>query len=485
MSDLPVILTISAGESWPERLKRLVGDFARLDEAKNTDEAEQRLDDDWVRLLVIDGGLPNASALVVRVEERWPDVVILFMVRPGEGAPAKISHSVPNLVRPLRRGAVRSVLQKGLSAYEANRQDGVAKAQLVVNGFDDRHDPSSIDEDGIARAADSPMEDVCEKLLQVAHYDIPVLLMGESGTGKELAARALHARSLRWNKPIVVENCGALPDELLESELFGHVRGAFTGAVADREGMFARADGGTLFLDEIGEISPAFQVKLLRVLQDGEVRKLGGQESQRVNVRVIAATNRDLEEDVRVGRFREDLFYRLSTVTMALPPLRDRPMDIEVLAHRFLRRCEADFGKHLDGFAPDTMQALKGYDWPGNVRELNNEIKHMVVMARAGEPVPAEALSPKLAAAGQAHDLPNIGTAQGAALNGHANGSGSLKDRIEALEAHILTETLARHAWNKSRAARELGLSRVGLRSKLDRYGIQQASDLVEPAGSF
>ena len=484
MSDLPTILTVSTGESWPERLRLLVGDVAHVDVAGSVVEAYQRLDRDWVQVAVIDSALLDVEVLAKDIDTRWPDVVTLFTVRPGERAPINASCGLPNLVRPMRRGAVRPVLMSALDAYNANRQDGVLRASQVVNGTNRREETLGIEEDGIARAEDSPMAEVCEKLLQIAHYDIPVLLTGESGTGKELAARALHARSLRWNKPIVVENCGALPDELLESELFGHVRGAFTGAVADREGMFARADGGTLFLDEIGEISPAFQVKLLRVLQDGEVRKLGGQESQRVDVRVIAATNRNLEEDVRAGTFREDLFYRLSTVTMALPALRERRMDIEILAHRFLRRCEADFGKQLNGFAPETMQALKAYDWPGNVRELHNEIKHMVVMALPGEPVSTDAFSPKLAAAWQAKQPAYAGDVK-PALNGYANGSGSLKDRIEAMEAHILTETLARHAWNKSRAARELGLSRVGLRSKLDRYGIQPSTDMVEPAGSF
>jgi transcriptional regulator with GAF, ATPase, and Fis domain len=212
------------------------------------------------------------------------------------------------LALPLRRAAVRAALLQALDEYDASREASVVKAQDLVDAAARSKTPEGLPDDGIVRAADSPMADVCEKLAQIAHYDIPVLLMGESGTGKELAARALHARSLRWNKPIVVENCAALPDELLESELFGHVRGAFTGALNDHQGMFARAHGGTIFLDEIGEISPAFQVKLLRVLQEGEIRKLGGQETEHVDVRVIAATNRNLEEDVR-----PDGFARIST----------------------------------------------------------------------------------------------------------------------------------------------------------------------------
>lgn len=481
MSELPRILTVSADSGWPDRLAPLVDDLAMVGKAQSAQAAQSALDEEWVRIVVLDGQLCGLAALEREIAERWPDIVVLRALPHGEAVAQARDHA--SLGLPLRRGPARASFKDALKAYDARRSASVAKAQKLATALV-KPAASTMEDDGIIRAADSPMADVCEKLKQIAHYDIPVLLMGESGTGKELAARALHARSLRWNKPIVVENCAALPDELLESELFGHVRGAFTGAVADREGMFARAHGGTIFLDEIGEISPAFQVKLLRVLQEGEVRKLGGQETQKVDVRVVAATNRNLEADVQAGRFREDLYYRLTTVTLALPALRARPMDVDVLAHAFLARCQDDFGKVLDGFAPATLRALNSYDWPGNVRELHNEIKHMVVMAPPGEPIPTHALSPRLVATLPASlsslEEPRVD----AALTALCDVDGSLKDRIEAVEARILTETLDRHAWNKSRAARELGLSRVGLRSKLDRYGIQQQGIMPELVGT-
>jgi two-component system response regulator HupR/HoxA len=294
---------------------------------------------------------------------------------------------------------------------------------------------------------------------------VTVLLSGESGTGKELCARSLHYNSLRGDKPFVVENCAALPDELLESELFGYKRGAFTGAVEDRAGLFERADGGTMFMDEIGEVSPAFQVKLLRVLQEGEIRPLGSAHSRHVDVRIIAATNKDLEAEVRAGRFRQDLYYRLSTICINLPPLRERKMDIPPIANALLQAAIKSLGKEVDGFTDEALACMQAYHWPGNVRELQNEIHHMLVMT--DEPVlGADLLSPRVLRAAPKEDEAELH--QFAALDG------SLKQRVEQIEAAILRETLIRHRWNKSQAARDLGLSRVGLRSKLERYGLEK-----------
>ena len=327
-------------------------------------------------------------------------------------------------------------------------------------------------DDGIVRDAASPMNEVCARMRRVAPYDISVLITGESGTGKELIARALHCNSLRWNKPFVVENCAALPDELLESELFGHKRGAFTGAVEDHVGLFQRADGGTVFLDEIGEVSPAFQAKLLRVLQDGEFRPVGGRQTRNVNVRVIAATNRDLEAEVQAGRFREDLYYRLATVSIHIPPLRERRIDIPVIALALLEKAQKQFGKAVKGLARDAIECLKTYHWPGNVRELQNEIQQVLVMGPSGGMIGAEYLSRRVL---HASPLPDASPEKEFAL---AALEGTLKERIESLEAVILRESLIRNRWNKSRAAKELGLSRVGLRAKLERYGLEKIEAL-------
>jgi len=315
------------------------------------------------------------------------------------------------------------------------------------------------------------VEEVCRKAAQVAGFNVPVLVLGETGTGKELLARAIHYGSPRSDRPFYAENCGAIPDELLESELFGHKKGAFTGAHTTRIGLLEQADGGTVFLDEIGDISPAFQVKLMRFLQEGEIRPVGSNETRNVDVRVLAATHRDLTAEVRAGRFREDLYYRLSTMTLTMPPLRDRPADIPVLARHILERLCAAHGKPVSGFAPDTLSCLEGYGWPGNVRELQNEIMRMLVLCE-GDALGAELLSDPVLR-GAAMNARQPSDADAATLEALAQG-GPLKTRIERVEAGILLETLVRCRWNKSRAADELGLSRMGLRAKLERYGIER-----------
>jgi len=320
--------------------------------------------------------------------------------------------------------------------------------------------------DAIVRAPDSPLNRVCALAERIAPHDLSVLIAGESGTGKELVARAIHYASSRADRPFVVENCGALPDELLESELFGHKRGAFTGAYEDRIGLFQQADGGTIFLDEIGETSPAFQVKLLRALQEGEIRPVGSPRTLSVDVRVIAATNRELEADVQAGRFREDLYYRVAAVTLTLPPLRERVMDIEPLARAILERGRRQLGARMEGITPEAMACLEKYRWPGNARELQNEILRMLALAD-GPWLGVELLSPRVLQSVNEDAPPKLAVLSGL--------DGSLKERIEQLEARILKETLTRHRWNKTRAAQELGLSRVGLRSKLARYQLDRS----------
>ena len=227
---------------------------------------------------------------------------------------------------------------------------------------------------GLLVGKSAKMREVHQLIESVAPSDSSVLVLGESGTGKELAARTIHEKSLRANKPFVVVNCSALPETLLESELFGHMRGSFTGAVADKKGLFEEANGGTIFLDEIGEIPPPVQVKLLRILQDGELRRVGGNNTSHVNVRMISATNKDLYQMVRSDRFREDLFYRLNVITIHLPPLRDKKEDVPMLAYHFIRKCAGKMDKPVEKISLDALQSLQEYGWPGNVRELENVI---------------------------------------------------------------------------------------------------------------
>jgi len=289
-----------------------------------------------------------------------------------------------------------------------------------------------------------------------------VLLTGESGTGKELVAAAIHERSSRARGPFVKLHCAALAESLLESELFGHERGAFTGAVGRRDGRFFLADGGTLFLDEIGEISPSLQVKLLRFLQEHEFERVGGDQTIRVDVRVIAATNRNLSEEVARGRFREDLYYRLNVVNVELPPLRERRADIPALGRFFLERFAGENGKALEGFAPETVDLLLSHEWPGNVRELENAIERAVVMAPGPQIEPRHlppAVRPSVKAASSLPPVPG--------------------STLADLEKYAILETLASVGGSTSKAADILGISVRTIQYRLHQYNAAPRSDVA------
>jgi transcriptional regulator with PAS, ATPase and Fis domain len=295
---------------------------------------------------------------------------------------------------------------------------------------------------------------------RIAPSDLPVLITGESGTGKELVARALYAEGPRREKPFVTVNCAAVPEGLLESELFGHVRGAFTGADRDRPGLFRAADGGTLFLDEVGDMGPAMQVKLLRALQDGEIRKVGGQDAERVNVRIVAATNHDPAELIREGKFREDLYYRLNVISILLPPLRERREDIPQLVDRFL----ADLPAHPSGapwrVEPEALALLLGYPWPGNVRELQATVRNAAVFA-SGPVIGVRDLVQK----------PEL-------VRGAMRATSDMAGRrIEDLEMEAIRRTLEMTGGNKRRAAQILGIDRKTLYNKLRQAKVRPLDD--------
>jgi transcriptional regulator with PAS, ATPase and Fis domain len=300
-----------------------------------------------------------------------------------------------------------------------------------------------------------PMRELLRLVDRVTGSDVPVLVIGESGTGKELVARAIHANGARSRRPFVTENCASVPETLLESTLFGHVRGAFTGASSTRAGLFDVADGGTLFLDEIGEMSLGMQAKLLRVLQDGEVRAVGSERARRVDVRVIGATHRDLEAMVAAGTFREDLFYRLNVITLRVPSLRERPEDIPLLFDHFAR-------KHGPGRAVKVTRAamakLIAFPWPGNVRQLENEVRRALVLADGA--IDLAELSADVVRGGPS-------AARGSGLH--------LRSRVDALESSLVQEALAKTRGNQTRAAQLLGLSRFGLQKMMKRLGVKSA----------
>ena len=306
------------------------------------------------------------------------------------------------------------------------------------------------------------MVPVFELLRKVTGTDAPVLVTGASGTGKELVARAVHFNSQRRRGPFVARNCAAFNENLLESELFGHARGAFTGAIRDQKGIFESADGGTLFLDEVSEMSASLQAKLLRVIQEGVIVPVGSNAERRVNVRIIGATNKDLEKLAGEGKFREDLLFRLNVINVRLPALADRREDIPLIADHFLQKYAGQRGQRPKRLSADALEFLCRYSWRGNVRELQNELERMIILCGEAEELSADFLSPNIIAGGGAALVPGAGAA----------GPKSLRDMLADVERREIRKALERNQFNRSRTAKELGMSRSSLLAKLDEYGL-------------
>ena len=305
----------------------------------------------------------------------------------------------------------------------------------------------------------APMKSLLQQLEKVVNTRVTVLIEGETGVGKELIAASVHYRSNRRERLFVGQNCAAMPETLLESELFGHKKGSFTGAHEDKKGLFEIADGGTLFLDEVTEMPVSLQSKLLRVLQEGEVRPIGATAEKKVNVRIVTATNRNLEKEVAEGRFREDLYYRLKVFPLRVPPLRERREDIPLIAEHFLHRFSAEFGKPSGGFSQQTMELLQSYDWPGNVRELQNEVQRLCIQVDAGGFVTPDMLSPRVR---QVEGM----------IERVRPTKGTLKEMMDQVERWLLIEALREHSNNKTAAAKSLGITREGLHKKLRAFGL-------------
>jgi two-component system response regulator AtoC len=348
--------------------------------------------------------------------------------------------------KPFRPDEVILTLRKAEERERLRRENLALREELArLSRYDDMV--------GRSRA----MQEIFSTIEKVAPYSVTVLILGESGVGKELIARAIHRKSPRANGPFLALNCGAVPPSLMESELFGHVRGAFTDATHDKKGLFQMAHQGTLLLDEIGELPKDLQVKLLRVLQDQEVRPVGGTKSQKVDVRILAATSKDLEEEVRGGRFREDLFYRLNVVTIQVPPLRQRQEDIPLLVDHFLARFRKRLGVYVEGVSPRAMAALMRYPWPGNVRELENVIERACVLCD-GKRI-------------EIYDLPERLRALSAVRQAEAKEDLRLRPRLRSLERELVEEALRRSNGNRTQAARLLGITHRALMYKLRAMG--------------
>lgn len=317
------------------------------------------------------------------------------------------------------------------------------------------------------------MQQVYHLLSKVSNSESTILIQGENGTGKEMVAKAIHYNSQRKDALFMAVNCSAFNDNLLDSELFGHVKGSFTGAIKDKKGVFEVANGGTLFLDEIGDTSPSMQVKLLRILQEGTYMPVGATTPKKVNVRVIAATNKNLKEMIAKGEFREDLYYRINVINVALPSLKERQEDIPILMDFFIqKRCE-ESGLPLKTFSKKCLEKMLDHTWPGNVRELQNEVERLVVLAGEDKVITPDMLSSRILESGEAHHGNSSGGNFSGVLKG-INTNGSLKDALEELEILMIREGLKRCGFNKSKLAKELGISRAGLIMKVDKYGLDK-----------
>jgi two-component system response regulator HupR/HoxA len=474
-----------------ESLQRVLAEEFDVLCAANAKEAEAVLAGDLVQVILCDQRMPGESGVdfLRRARELWPDPVrmIISGFSESEDIIAGVNEAgiYQYITKPWHPEKLLECVRDAVKLYRMQKEPGGAGSDakpshetlnrvLAERRLEQRR---MFEFERIVHEPDGPMVVTLALARKATHYDISVLITGASGAGKELLARAIHFGSSRGDKAFVVENCGALPDELLESELFGCKKGAYTGAYQDRIGLFELADGGTIFLDEIGETSPAFQVKLLRVLQEREIRPLGATRPRKVDVRVISATNRDLEIEVREGRFRRDLYYRLNAFPVHLPALNERPGDIPKIAGSLLKEVNRAFRRKIAGFAPEATARLIAYDWPGNVRELHNEIQRMVAMSEDDAPLGAHLLSARVVATFGAHgSAPPNGKSlfgEGLPQKGLLQ-KGPLKNRVEALERAAIARTLQECSGNISRAAESLGLSRVGLRAKIERYDLRR-----------
>ena len=374
----PVVLIVDDEEPTRRILKLNLQDRYQVLLARNGEEALQQLSQTPVDVLVTDMRMPGLSGLdlLKQVHERWPDLPVIVVTAYGtieNAVEAMRQGAYDYLQKPIKIAELEVLLEKTLRYRRTLDENVKLRAELRrVRGIEN------------ILTADPKMQALLSQLQRVAPTKATVLIEGESGTGKELFARALHALSDRADGPFVDVNCGAIPHELLESELFGHEKGAFTGAVSTRKGKFELADGGTLFLDEIGELEKELQVKLLRAIEEERFTRVGGTEPISVDIRLVAATNRDLQAEVRAGRFRQDLYYRLNVVRFRIPPLRERLEDIPLLVRHFLKKHEATAHHHVEEVDPEVLEILARHPWPGNVRELENAILRAMLLDRDG-----------------------------------------------------------------------------------------------------
>ncbi len=423
----------------------------KVEEAASGDEAEKKITSSPFDLVITDLKMKPTDGLQVlrATKESNPITEVIVMTGFGtveSGVEAMKSGAYDYIQKPFNKDEFLIVVDKALE-----RKQLLIEVEHLQEELKEKYRFENI------VGNSNEMLDVLSMVSKVAQTDSTVLISGESGTGKELIAKAIHLNSRRKNRSFITINCGALPENLQESELFGHVRGAFTGAIRDKRGLFQEANGGTLFLDEVGETAPLTQVKLLRFLQDGEIRRVGENDPLYVDVRLLAATNLDLEKAIEDGRFREDLYYRLNVIPIHMPPLRKRRDDIPLLANTFLDKYTKRTKKKVVSISPEALQFLSRYDWPGNVRELENVIERAVILTNRNVIMP--------------EDLPSSvgGPAKSAPISNVYQGEVTLE---ELEKGHILS-ALEHYNWNQKQASQILGISTTTLWRKLKSYGIE------------
>jgi len=444
------ILIVEDGRSQREMLKDfLAREGHRVTEAEDGNTAIRQVQGGHFDLLLLDFKMPGMNGMEVleKIKNINPKISVIMMTAYGTietAVDAMKLGAVDYIPKPIDLDQLLTLVSRISERQTLIRENEILRQKVWKKGL--------AQEQIIYK--DPGMEAIINMVGRVASSRATVLIMGESGTGKELFANLVHATSPRSEKPMIVVNCGALPETLLESELFGYERGAFTGATARRAGRFEEADGGTLFLDEIGELSPPVQVKLLRFLQEREFQRLGGNQTIQADVRIISATNQNLEEKVKEGTFREDLYYRLNVVSITVPPLRDRRGDISVLTEYFIKRFSSENDKDINGLSNEAMDILMKYDYPGNVRELENIIERAVVITRdqviSIRDLPFAEISP--------HHFTDY------------KEGGALRDEIESLERKRIEQALDETGNNQTRAAELLGITERTLRYKLKKY---------------
>ena len=466
-----VFIASTLESEWSPTADLLTEDYGyRVLLGRSAAESAAALKDAHIDLVIADE--TGGTSILPDLRISHPDIVRVLALAAGQTLTVRDldALAVYQFVRkPLDAQQIGLVVKRGLEARELARRHRLLSREFKVSGdsilFNDSHGvpfrPESQRFEKLVFVSEK-MATLCDLARKAARTELPILIQGATGTGKELLARAIHYNSSRRASPLLVQNCGGMPDDLLQSELFGHKRGAFTGAISDRLGLFRAADGGTVFLDEISDVSPAFQISLLRFLQEGEVKPLGSDKTQICNVRIIAAANRSLRSLVAEGKYRQDLYFRLRGFELELPTLRERPDDIPVLAEFFAAKHSDAIARKILGLSAGVLEKLAAFDFPGNVRELENEVRRMVSLAKDGEYLTTQNMSPALLEA----------KPKAAPPAGFMPVGVTLKDKVESLEKHIVGEVLVRHRWNQSRAANELGLSRVGLANKIKRYDL-------------